>query len=69
MPPAPTERWSLDTLAAVVRETADLARIRMVGPEEAPWFGRIIPALYFADNRSGDTIHAVFDDLVQRATT
>jgi hypothetical protein len=69
VPPAPTERWSLDTLAAVVRETADLARIRMVGPEETPWFGRIIPALYFADNRTGDTIHADFDDLVQRATT
>jgi hypothetical protein len=68
VPPAPTERWSLDTLAAVVRETADLARIRMVGPEETPWFGRIIPALYFADNRSGDTIHADFHDLV-RATT
>jgi hypothetical protein len=69
VPPAPVERWSVDTLAAVVRETADLARIRMVGPEETPWFGRIIPALYFADNRSGDTIHADFQDLVQRATT
>jgi hypothetical protein len=69
VPPAPTNRWSLDTLAAVVGETADLARIRMVGPEEAPWFGRIIPALYFADNRSGDTIHVDFHDVVERTST
>jgi hypothetical protein len=65
VPPVPGERWSLDTLAAVVRETADLARIRMVGPEETPWFGRIVPALYFADNRSGDTLHVDFRELVR----
>jgi hypothetical protein len=65
VPPAPVERWSLDTLAAVIRETADLARIRMVGPEETPWFGRIVPALYFADNRSGDTLHVDFHELVR----
>jgi len=64
VPPAPVERWSLDILAAVLHETADLARIRMVGPEEAPWFGRIVPALYFADNRSGDTLHVDFGELV-----
>lgn len=69
VPPAPVERWSLDVLAAVVHETADLARIRMVGPEETPWFGRIVPALYFADNRSGDTLHVDFGELVRSVAT
>jgi hypothetical protein len=67
VPPEPVARWSLDVLAAVVRETADLARIRTVGPEEAPWVGRMLPALYFADNRLGDTLHVDFHALVTTA--
>ena len=43
-------------LLDVVTETADLARIRTVGPEEAPWFGRFLPALLVAANFAGDTI-------------
>jgi hypothetical protein len=69
VPPAPAAGWSLDALAAVVRETADLARIRMVGPEEAPWLGRMLPALYFADNRLGDTVGVDFEPLVEQRAT
>jgi hypothetical protein len=69
VPPEPAPRWSLDVLSAIVRETADLARIRMVGPEETPWAGRVVPALYFADNRRGDTLHVDFRLLVEATTT
>ena len=65
VPPEPAVRWSLESLAAVVGETADLARMRTVGPEETPWLGRMLPALYFADNRGGDTLHVDFHDLVK----
>lgn len=63
--PEPGARWSLDLLADIVSETADLARIRAVGPEEMPWVGRLAPALYFADNRLGDTLSVNFESLVQ----
>jgi hypothetical protein len=67
VPPQPVARWSLDLLVSIIRETADLARIRMVGPDEAPWIGRLAPALYFADNRLGDTLHLDFGTLVRSA--
>jgi hypothetical protein len=62
--PRPDAPWSLDVLADVVSEAADLARIRAVGPEEMPWVGRLAPALYFADNDLDDTIRLDFADLV-----
>ena len=63
--PQPGAPWSLDVLADVVSETADLARMRAVGPEEVPWVGRLAPALYFADNRLDDTLHVDFEPLVK----
>jgi hypothetical protein len=54
--PVPGEAWTFDVLVDVVSETADLARMRAVGPGEAPWLGRFLPALYLADNDAGDTI-------------
>lgn len=56
VPPRLGERWTAEMLLDVVTETADLARIRTVGPEEAPWFGRFLPALLVAANFAGDTI-------------
>ena len=64
VPPVVGAAWTLDTLAAVVTETADLARIRMVGPDEMPWVGHYLPALYVADNPDGDTITVDLQPLV-----
>jgi hypothetical protein len=55
-PPEVGEPWRQDALLDAVRETADLARIRMVGPDELPWLGRFLPALVLADNAVGDAI-------------
>ncbi|MFN2347759.1 MAG: hypothetical protein ABR616_18855 [Dermatophilaceae bacterium] len=63
-PPVTGAAWTARTLLEVIRETADLARIRTVGPEEAPWWGRYLPALLVADNASGDTIGLKVADLV-----
>jgi hypothetical protein len=65
VPPVMGERWSLEVLADIVSETADLARIRTVGPAEVPWLGRFLPALYVADNPAGDTLRTDLSLLVQ----
>lgn len=64
VPPVIGAAWTLDTLAAVLTETADLARIRMVGPDEMPWLGHYLPALYAADNPDGGTISVDLAPLV-----
>ena len=62
--PDVAEPWTFDALADTVTETADLARIRMVGPEEVPWLGRYLPALlHVADNAAGDTLTVDLHDL------
>ncbi len=65
VPPVLGSPWSLDSLADVLVETADLARIRMVGPDEAPWLGHYLPALYVADNADGETISVDLHPLVE----
>ncbi|HKE79268.1 MAG TPA: hypothetical protein VKB54_08175 [Solirubrobacteraceae bacterium] len=67
VPPEIGAPWSLDKLADTITQTADLARIRMVGPEEVPWFGRYLPALYVADNASGEIFTVDFHELVLNA--
>jgi hypothetical protein len=67
VPPELGAPWSLDKLADTITHTADLARIRMVGPEEVPWFGRYLPALYVADNASGEIFTVDFHELVTKA--
>jgi hypothetical protein len=64
VPPVVGAPWTLDTLAAVLTETADLVRIRMVGPDELPWLGQYLPALYVADNSGDDTITVDLQELV-----
>jgi hypothetical protein len=67
VPPELGAPWSLDAIVDAITETADLARIRMVGPEEVPWLGRYLPALYVADNAGDDTLSLDLQDLVARA--
>ena len=64
IPPVVGAPWTLDTLAAVLTETADLARIRMAGPDEMPWLGHYLPALYVADDPDDDTITVDLRELV-----
>jgi hypothetical protein len=48
--------WDLDTLEAVVLETLELAKLRMVDPHSVLAVGHVLPALYFAHNLQPDTI-------------
>ncbi|MER5627892.1 hypothetical protein ABT061_43405 [Streptosporangium sp. NPDC002544] len=58
--PDPLAPWEDDTLAEVVRETAELAEVRMVDPDLVPAMGHLLPALLLAQNvgghPAGDTV-------------
>jgi hypothetical protein len=51
--PVPGAPWDVDTLAAVVDETATLAQVRMVDLEAVSMMGAILPALYAAQDAIG----------------
>ncbi len=53
--------WSVDDVEAAVRETADLAQIRMARPGVAS--GALLPATYLADNTSGEVVSTNFNDV------
>jgi hypothetical protein len=50
-----SSHWTLDELTETVVEALDLARIRAVDPQQLWLAGRILPALYVANNVVGDT--------------
>jgi hypothetical protein len=66
--PDPTQAWSRDVLTAVLRETMDLARLRLVDLEAAAFAGRALPALYVADNALNAVPSVHFRDIVRNAT-
>jgi hypothetical protein len=58
VPPSPTAGWDVFGVEAILAETADLAKIRMVRPSDV--HGSFLPALYFADNLQSDTVSTDF---------
>jgi hypothetical protein len=58
VPPDPAARWSIDTVAAILLETADLTQIRMVRPADV--HGSFLPAVYIADNLAAETVSTDF---------
>lgn len=53
VPPVAGTAWSVDTLAGVIGETLDLAKIRMVDLSAVAWAGRFLPTLYLTDGDVG----------------
>jgi hypothetical protein len=58
--PPTADPWTADTLAATVRETLDLAHIRMVDPDV---LRQLAPALYFGVNLAQATVSSDFSTL------
>ncbi len=60
VPPNPRQRWDVGTLAAILVETLELSKLRMVDSERRASLGHFLPALLFArntgDSGRGDTI-------------
>ena len=54
--------WSEDDIEAVVRETLDLAKLRLVDGDLIDAAGHYLPRLYFAVNLNGDTASTDFTE-------
>jgi hypothetical protein len=64
VPPELAERpWSLDAIAATVREAFDLAKIRGVGVHDVPAVGAVLPALYLPLDPGGNVPSVDLDRL------
>jgi hypothetical protein len=60
VPPRPGEQWTLGMLEAVVRETLELAKLRMVDLDALQEAGHFVPATYLAFNAKGVTVATDF---------
>ncbi len=65
VPPDAQPRWSLDALEAVLLETLDLARLRLVDLDALGDAGALAPAAWFAFNTKGDTVSTDFTAAVK----
>ncbi|MEO8452937.1 MAG: hypothetical protein ABI647_24320, partial [Gemmatimonadota bacterium] len=61
--------WTIDSLARVVGETIDLAKIRMVDLSAVAWAGRFVPATYLTDGDISSGLDFPFKDIVKLANT
>jgi hypothetical protein len=60
VPPRLGEDWTLEMLEATVRETLDLAKLRMVDLDTLQEAGHFVPATYLAFNAKGVTVSTDF---------
>jgi hypothetical protein len=60
VPPRSGEDWTLAGLESVVRETLDLAKVRMVDLDALQEAGHFVPATYLAFNAKGVTVATDF---------
>jgi len=60
VPPDDSKAWDLEALEAVVLETLEWAKLRCVDPDALGELGHFLPALYFADNVSNNTVATDF---------
>jgi hypothetical protein len=64
VPPVPGAAWTIDSLAQVVGETVDLAKIRMVDLSAVAWAGRFVPTIYLTDGDVASGLDLPIRDLV-----
>ena len=67
VPPVAGSAWTLESLAAVVGETLDLAKVRMVDLSSVAWAGRFVPTIYLTDGDLASGLDVPMKDLVRLA--
>ncbi|MFJ7249768.1 hypothetical protein ACIQWA_34740 [Kitasatospora sp. NPDC098652] len=67
VPPVPGAPWTVATLAAVLGEALDLAKLRLVDLQALAWLGRYLPAAYLPDTALGTAPGVLFKDLMAEA--
>jgi len=66
VPPVRTETWDLESVAAILNETADLAQVRAVDLELLGALGQLIPAIYLPTDEAKNAISVnLFDSIIQ----
>ncbi len=61
--PTNAATWDFDTVAAILQETLDLAKIRGVDSQLLGQLGQVLPAVYVAENAANDTIGVNFSQM------
>jgi hypothetical protein len=61
--PTGAATWDFDSVAAILQETLDLAKIRGVDSELLGRLGQVFPAVYVAENAQDDTIGVNFSQM------
>jgi hypothetical protein len=56
IPPLPAQTWDLESVAAILNETADLAQVRAVDLELLGSLGQLIPTIYLPTDEANNTI-------------
>jgi hypothetical protein len=64
VPPVPGAAWTVDSLAQVIGETVDLAKIRVVDLSAVAWAGRFVPTIYLTDGDVASGLDLPIRDLV-----
>ena len=64
VPPVQKETWDLESVAAILNETADLAQVRAVDLELLGALGQLIPAIYLPTDEANNAISVKFYDTV-----
>ncbi len=67
--PDASKTWSLANLEAILNETLDLAKLRVVDLELLGALGQLAPAVYLAANAAGDTVSSPFTGAVVTEAT
>jgi hypothetical protein len=67
VPPVPGVAWTVDSLAGVIGETLDLAKIRMVDLSSVAWAGRFVPAIYLTEGDVASGLDLPMKELVSLA--
>lgn len=65
VPPTAEPRWDLETVADIVSETLELARIRAVDAELLGELGQLVPSVFLTVNTADEAISTKFAELVQ----
>ena len=58
--PDPGRQWDLGTIEAILLETLDLTRLRLVDPDSLQEAGHFLPALLFSHNVAGEAVSTDF---------
>jgi hypothetical protein len=67
VPPVPGVAWTVESLAQVIGETIDLAKIRMVDLSAVAWAGRFVPTIYLTDGDVSSGLDLPLRDLLSLA--